>query len=482
RSLPLANGIASISVSEASGTFSITLENVSATSGAIDTPIAPVFWAVHDSSWQLFTSGQPDDGNGLETLAEDGSPADLVTAHTGAAGTSAVGAAGNAPIGSGEQFQFSVTPDAAHPYVTIAAMVVQTNDAFLAFGAEGVALLDSNGTLRSATDVSADMAKMLAVWDAGTEANEVPGVGANQAPRQAAGNTGPADSDTLVRLYADSTNDLAGGNLGGFTNLTITHSGGTTFDVTLTNASDSTVYPGALTPMLWAVHDNSVKLFQTGTPASAGLQSLAEDGDASTLQAALAAMAGVSSSAVAGNGPIMAGGSFTATVTLDANHRYLSLANMVVPSNDTFAAFGPAGIVLLNQDGTPRTDAEIAADIADEFIAWDAGTERNQAGAAGPDQAPRQAGPNTGADEGNALVRLLGGQLRSPESTDSVWSYPNVSDVVRVTIMQPAPTALSLNRFETNNRSDANTIILGLLSLGFIAGSVIGIRRRQKKD
>lgn len=473
RALPLANGMATLMIEEASGTFTVTLENVSGTSGALDTPIAPVFWATHDNSWQLFTTGQPDNGQGLELLAEDGSPANLVASHTGADGIGQVSAAGTGPIGTGGMFEFSVTPDATHPNLTLAAMVVKSNDVFLAFGPEGVALLDGNGMARSVADISADMARALAVWDAGTEANEVPGVGPNQVQQQAAANTGPADPDNTVRLYADHTNDLAGGNLGGFTNLSIVNSGDMTFDVTLTNSSASTAYPGILTPLLWAVHDNSVMLFQTGMPASAGLESLAEDGDGSTLLTALQGMAGVSASGVAGSGPIMSGGAFTATVTVDADHRYLSLANMVVPSNDTFAAFGPSGIALLNEDGMPRSDEELAADIAAEFIAWDAGTERNQAGAAGADQAPHQSGPNTGADEGNGFVRLLG-------NNDSVWSYPNVSDVVRVTIIASmAPTAVSVDDFGSSERSPVLPMAFGFAALGFIIGGII-VRRRQK--
>jgi hypothetical protein len=114
------------------------------------------------------------------------------------------------------------------------------------------------------------------------------------------------------------------------------------------------------------------------------------------------------------------------SVTLDSDYRRLSIASMVVPSNDTIMAFGSDGIELLTAAGERRSNEDIAADIEVSLAAWDAGTERNQAGAAGPDQAPRQAGPNTGADEGNSTVRLL---------NDPVWRYPMLSDVLRVTIM-----------------------------------------------
>jgi hypothetical protein len=41
------------------------------------------------------------------------------------------------------------------------------------------------------------------LWDAGSEVNEEPGVGPNQAPRQPAPNTGDPDPDNTVRLVDD---------------------------------------------------------------------------------------------------------------------------------------------------------------------------------------------------------------------------------------------------------------------------------------
>ena len=124
-------------------------------------------------------------------------------------------------------------------------------------------------------------------------------------------------------------------------------------------------------------------------------------------------------------GPLTAGGAYTFEVTGDADNPFLSIASMIVPSNDTFIAFGPSGVRLVTDGGEPRSPDEIAADIRAGLRAWDAGTERNQSGAAGPDQAPRQAAPDTGAAEGSGLVRRL---------EDPVWSYPRVADVLRVTI------------------------------------------------
>lgn len=476
RGLPLAPAIASLTVEMADGNLTLRLENVSASQGAIVTPIAPLFWATHDESWSLFDAGGSASA-GLEMLAEDGGPGGLVAEADGAAGVGEAGAsavtlerpeADPGPAMPGETFAASIPLDPDHPRLSIAAMVVESNDAFLAFGPDGLALFDSAGMPRPADAIAEDIARDLGVWDAGTEANEVPGVGPNQPLRQSSPNTGPEDPNAEVRLYADSTNDLASENAGGFAMLEVHPLEGSMFEVTLRNTSGGTSYPGLLTPVAWAVHEEGSRFFATGMPAPVGIERLAEDGNASVLGEALGASDAVGASGVANlpdgaeePGPIEDGGSYTFTVTPDAEHPFLSIASMVVPSNDTFVAFGPEGVRLLDESGEPRSEEMVAADIAALFRAWDAGSERNQAGAAGPDQAPRQAGPDTGADEGSGAVREL---------EDPVWSYPRLGDVLRVTI-----EAIELND-GTFVRGDANadgTIdlsdamsILGYLFLG----------------
>ena len=420
RALPIPAAIVSVSVSESGGTYTVTLENISG-SGPLLTPISPVFHAVHGDSYGAFTAGETASA-GLESLAEDGDPSVLVT-EAATAGADAE-SAGSSPIGPGESISFTATPTSTNSRLSLAAMVGQTNDAFIATPPDGISLLDESEDPRRAADVEAELGARLETWDAGTEANEAPGIGPNQAPRQAAPNTGPADPDSMVRLYTDSTNDVDAANLANLVDVTVTNSSGLTFDVTVSNTAGGTAFPLVLSPVAWAVHDDTVAAFVLGSPASAGLESLAEDGDSSTLLADVGALSGVSDSGSEGTGPIADGGAFSFQVTLSASNRFLSIWSMIGTSNDTFIALGPTGIELVDSSGDARSDADIASDVATLLTAYDAGTEANQAGGGGPDMAPLQAGPNTGASEGGGVVREV----------DDVWAYPQITSLLRVVV------------------------------------------------
>jgi len=72
-------------------------------------------------------------------------------------------------------------------------MFGQSNDLFYAPGAKAIALFDAKGQ-----PLNADITSQLQLWDAGTEVNEEPGLGASQAPRQAAPNTGTAEKGKVM--------------------------------------------------------------------------------------------------------------------------------------------------------------------------------------------------------------------------------------------------------------------------------------------
>jgi hypothetical protein len=154
-------------------------------STGVSTPLSPVVWAVAKRRDLLFAQGMPDYGHGLESLAEEGDPGPLA-AYLASQGIHA-GKAGNAPIAGGDSVAFEIMAEDGD-VLFLATMFGQSNDLFFAPGGEGIALWEA-GKRRSG-----DVTGAIALWDAGTEANEAPGVGPNQAPRQSApGMGGPGE-------------------------------------------------------------------------------------------------------------------------------------------------------------------------------------------------------------------------------------------------------------------------------------------------
>jgi hypothetical protein len=200
--------------------FTIRVENVStprtlklSNGTTAPAPTAPVLWAITDDGNPLFTPGRLDRGLGLERLAEEGNPgvlADYIrnnmkaVAASGAAATP-VGDTTAGPITPGKAYEFTVSA-APGQKLSLAFMFGQSNDWFYAPGAKGIALFDAGGR-----PLSRDVTAELSLWDAGTEANEEPGLGANQAPRQPAPNTGAAERRPirLVRALKGEYGDKA---------------------------------------------------------------------------------------------------------------------------------------------------------------------------------------------------------------------------------------------------------------------------------
>jgi hypothetical protein len=426
RALPQAPAIVDVQVVQdaKTGAFTFTVTNIGNTVAA---PLSTALWARHDGTLAMVDAGgAAADSAGLEAFAEDGDPSGWLATIAATAGVVESGTI-DTQTAAGASFEIVLTPNEDNRFLSIATGLAATNDAFIAPFTTGVALLEDDGTPRANDDIEEDFRRQLVLWDAGTEANEVPGVGANTQAVQSAPGDGAADPDATLRPYSDITNDLSGPDAGGFLSVTIVN--GTAlgeFDVTITNTSDTTAYPGVLSPPLWTVHDDTVTLFTPGAVASPEIESLAEDGDPIPLFGDLGSAAGVIQVG-AGPGPLDPGESYQLTLTtVDTTYPFFSIASMVVPSNDTFVAFEPTGVRLVDDAGTPFTDAEIATEIASQLAAWESGTEANQAGAIGRDQAPRQAAENTGVDEGNGLVRFT--------EDDPVWAWPDADQIIRVTV------------------------------------------------
>lgn len=405
----------------------------------LPTILAPGVYAVHGDEMPFFTAGQPDRGEGLEALAEDGSPADL--AAVVAQSTTATGGAFAIPSGSrtprplmpGRSYEFVVASGPSGK-LSFATMYVQSNDLFYAPADGGIPLFDENGH-----PIYGDITDQVYLWDAGTEENEMPGSGLYQAPRQSGPNSGPADPMNTVRLVNDGYHYPA---VEDAIEVTVTPLRSTTFTVRVENTSNTNTLhigngqsvPVPLAPGFWALHAEPAPLFTPGVPDfGLGLEEIAEDGDPSVLAGNLSMKMGtprgVFNTPVGADGPapIFPGEAYEFQVTAAPGFR-LSLATMFVQSNDLFYAPHRRGIPLFSRHGRA-----LAGDVTRYLDLWDAGTEANEAPGVGPYQAPRQSGPNSGPEDADNLVRLV----------DDGYEYPADKDVIKVTIY-PQGTASHL--------------------------------------
>lgn len=179
--------------------FTLRIESVSDRS-AQPTPFSPVAWAISADN-PFFAAGAAAGMSGQESLAEDGDPSGLVAGGAiGGAIETPVGGSGPGVIVPDEAYEktFSIAPGVGG--LTLACMLVQSNDLFIA-PAEPIPLFDSNGPLGER-----DVTGQLVLWDAGTERNQAPGAGPDQAPRQSKANTGAAEG--VISLFRDSTRAL----------------------------------------------------------------------------------------------------------------------------------------------------------------------------------------------------------------------------------------------------------------------------------
>jgi len=367
------------------------------------------------------------------------------------------------PPGTSQSFSFNAGKGS---YLSFATMFVKSNDLFYGFADTGLALYDANGNAKTG-----DFTMDLFLWDAGTEVNEMPGTGPNQPMNQSGPNTG-VDENGVIHINNDSFTYPSINNV---ISINIAFDGGTLFTITINNISDMSSLPTPLAPGVWAVHNNQVKLFNAGETASAGIESLAEDGNNSTLNdflvnnsgyfsplapgvyaihrkgvnpifrdmvgdngqglealaedgdpsmlgASLSSFSDVIKSGIfntpagsANAGPLLPSNTYSFTFSADPGD-YLSIATMLVQSNDLFYAFDDTGIALFNGE------IPISGDVTSAIKLWDTGTEVNEFPGAGNNQ-PARGGANSGLDE-NGVVQVV---------NDS-FTYPPVADAIKVTI------------------------------------------------
>jgi hypothetical protein len=162
------------------------------------------------------------------------------------------------------------------------------------------------------------------------------------------------------------------------------------YEVTITNLTRGQQF----TPILAATHSRDVRLFEVGSRSSNELAILAEEGNTAPLAALLMTTPGIGS-IMTSSGLLNPGASVTLQIQARGRADHISLAAMLIPTND--------GFIALNGAQLPRGNGTLTLFSP----AYDAGSERNDelcASIPGPFfvecSGPGGGGMPTGGEEG----------------------------------------------------------------------------------
>ncbi|MFV1970524.1 MAG: spondin domain-containing protein [Acidimicrobiia bacterium] len=338
--------------SEPVETYLVTVENL--TENQMLTPAVVVS---HEEDFRLYKKGRPA-SNGLQQLAENGGVPVLVAELSGNDDVFDVAVAGSAPIFPGGSASTLITLNDDESRISVAAMLICTNDGFA--GVSGAEVAEHRG----------ETTRYGKAYDAGTEVNTqlfddlvppcsgISGVGT--------GMSNPAlAEDGVVSHHSGITEagDLSPATHG-FDDpvIKVTIERVATYEITITNLTSGQ----PITPAVFAVHSGRHDLFQKGAEASNGIQQLAENGGVGVLAAEVAANPAISASTVVGAAPLAPGTSATMSLEVIGRANRFSLAAMLVCTNDGFGGI----------DGE-RLPSEVGDEHRYYARAFDAGTELN---------------------------------------------------------------------------------------------------------
>jgi hypothetical protein len=186
--------------------FTVRIENVSnavgfETAGGAKYPFAlsPGFFIIDTKTSGLFTAGKKASAE-LEAQAEDGNPELFLKHFLTRVGGLNIGVFNKpegsmmpAPILPGQAYEFTFRAKEGMR-LNLIAMFGQSNDLFYA-PESSFELFDKKGD-----PFSGEITDSFMLWDAGTEVNQAPGIGDEQAPRQKAVNTGKAENGRVGKV------------------------------------------------------------------------------------------------------------------------------------------------------------------------------------------------------------------------------------------------------------------------------------------
>ncbi|UCB54505.1 MAG: spondin domain-containing protein [Thiotrichales bacterium] len=189
----------------------------------------------------------------------------------------------------------------------------------------------------------------------------------------------------------------------------------TAYQVTITNITSSINF----TPILVTSHRKGVSLYELGSPASDELTAIAEGGDTAPLAAVLDEDPRVVDVQNSG-GLLEPGQSVTVTVTARRGARFISLASMMLPTND--------GFIALNSVRAPRHGS-----VTYYSQGFDAGSEPNDELCISiPGPTCGGEGPSPGVD-GEGYVHIHRGIHGIGDLAPEVYDWRNPVAAVTIT-------------------------------------------------
>ena len=476
----------------------VKIENLAPEQGTF---LTPAWVGFHNGEFDTYDTASPA-SPALESLAEDGNT-DLISQEFLQSGNGSVDGVvagpdgvADGPIDPGEIATTTFTLDSDDPnsqYFSYASMVLPSNDAFVANGdPEAIKIFDDEGNFVGGDFVIAGNQ----VLDAGTEVNDeaedstaffgqsAPNTGTDEngvvtphpgfedggrilsadrfadadftatdyqiarvtiseeeeepVPTETEGNTPqpqpvPNENEGNTPQPQPVPTENEGNNTPPASDLV---------EVTVNIENLAPENGTSLTPFWVGFHDGNFDTYDRNNPASAGLQSLAEDGDTSLISNEfISSGAGIVDGMIAGPegtpGPIDPGETTSLTFTVDrslASSRFFNYASMVLPSNDAFVANGnPEAFQIFDEEGN-----FLGADfIVKGNQVLDAGTEVN-------DEAENstaffgQSTPNTGTDENGVVTSHPGfedsGRILSAPQFSNADFTSNGYEVARITV------------------------------------------------
>jgi hypothetical protein len=186
--------------------FKVRIENIASPEGQTASDgtkwpfaVSPGAWVLDRRSDLLFRPGKKAVPHSVEAQAEDGNPAMLAQSLEQSHHNSTfhgifntpVGATAPGPVTPGGAYEFTISATPGMK-LSFTMMFGQSNDLFYAPDS-AIALFDAKGQ-----PISGDVTSRIVLWDAGTEVNQEPGIGHDQAPRQKAPNTGQSESKNIA--------------------------------------------------------------------------------------------------------------------------------------------------------------------------------------------------------------------------------------------------------------------------------------------